>query len=231
LVWQRAADKPVEPATEESVAFARRGGALADTAVQQFYRFHARVYDSTRWMILHGRGRAAAALELGPSSQVLEIGCGTGLNFAGSLAYLDPGRGRLVGVDFSADMLARAARRVARHGWQNVELVRADATTLRLGREFDAVFFGYSLTMIPDWVAAVERALEHLQPGGRLVVLDFSRFHGWGPLAPVMRTWLRLNHVETLRPYEDVLRARLERFNVHYWLGGYNFVAAGRKGA
>jgi hypothetical protein len=85
--------------------------------------------------------------------------------------------------------------------------------------------------MIPDWVAAIERALEHLASGGTLVVLDFSRFHGWGPLAPLMRTWLRLNHVETLRPYEDILRQRLDDLEVHYWLGGYNFTAVGRKGA
>ena len=45
-----------------------------------------------------------------------------------------------------------------------------------------------------------------------------------------MRTWLRLNHVETLRPYEDELRKRFNRLEVHYWLGGYNFTAVGRKG-
>ncbi len=204
---------------------------MADTAVQRFYRFHAHVYDGTRWMILHGRRRAAAALHLRPDSRVLEIGCGTGLNFPCLLEYLDPVAGRLVGLDFSADMLRQAQKRVAAHGWRNVRLVQGDATAMQLGQTFDAAFFGYSLTMIPDWVAAIERALEHLASGGTLVVLDFSRFHGWGPLAPLMRTWLRLNHVETLRPYEDILRQRLDDLEVHYWLGGYNFTAVGRKGA
>jgi len=204
---------------------------LSTTAVQRFYRFHAHVYDSTRWMILHGRRRAAAALGLRRTSQALEIGCGTGLNFRYLLEYLDPQAGQLTGVDFSADMLARAARRVARQGWSNVKLIQADATTLDLGRTFDAVFFGYSLTMIPDWRAALQRAGEHLVPGGTLVVLDFSRFHRWGPLAPLMRTWLRLTHVETLQPYEDELRRLFERVEVHYWLGGYNFTAIGRKGS
>lgn len=204
---------------------------MSTTAVQRFYRFHAHVYDSTRWMILHGRRRAAAALGLHRTSQALEIGCGTGLNFRYLLEYLDPQAGHLTGVDFSADMLARAARRVARQGWPNVKLIQADATTLDLGRTFDAVFFGYSLTMIPDWRAALQRAGEHLVPGGTLVVLDFSRFHHWGPLAPVMRTWLRLNHVETLQPYEDELRRLFARVEVHYWLGGYNFTAVGRKGS
>ncbi len=201
---------------------------MSGAAVQRFYRYHALVYDQTRWMILHGRRRAVARMGLQPNSDVLEVGCGTGLNFHYVIDELGADS-RLVGLDFSADMLQRAERRVAQKGWSNVELVQGDATKLALGRAFDAILFAYSLTMIPDWPAAVDRAVEHLKPGGRLVVLDFSRFHGWGPLAPVMRTWLRLNHVITLRPYEDKLRAALPGTEVYYWLGGYNFTTVGRR--
>lgn len=201
----------------------------AISSVQRFYRLHAYVYDGTRWMILHGRRRAVERLALAPDSQVLEIGCGTGLNFRLITGHLDAARGRLVGLDFSADMLRRAERRVAALGLTNVELLRGDATHLRLGRTFDAVLFAYSLTMIPDWRAAVDGAVAHLRPGGRLVVLDFSRFAGWGPLAPLWRGWLRANHVETLTRYEDRLRKVLTDVSVSYWLGGYNFTAVGRK--
>lgn len=203
---------------------------MSQTAVQRFYRFHAYVYDTTRWTILHGRRQAVASLNLRPDSRVLELGCGTGLNFRHLLEYLDPAEGRLTGVDFSADMLGRAAKRVARHGWSNVDLVQADAATLDLSRQFDAVFFAYSLTMIPDWRAALRRACHHLAAGGTLVVLDFSRFQGWGPLGPVLRAWLRLNHVQTQRPYEEELRRLLYAFQIRYWLGGYSFTGVGRKG-
>lgn len=202
---------------------------MSDTAVQRFYRFHALVYDRTRWMILHGRRRAVAALGLRPDSRVLEIGCGTGLNFELVQERLDPARGALVGLDFSPDMLARAQARVAAQRWSNVRLVQADASTMALGETFDAVLFAYSLTMIPNWPAALERAAAHLAPGGRCVVLDFSRFHGWGPLAPAMRTWLRLSHVQTLPPYEDQMHQVFPRVDVEYWLGGYNFTAIARK--
>jgi ubiquinone/menaquinone biosynthesis C-methylase UbiE len=203
--------------------------ALSQTAVQRFYRYHARVYDSTRWMILHGRRRAVERLRLTPASSVLEVGCGTGLNFRYVLDHLDPQNGRLTGLDFSADMLERAARRVSSRHWDNVALVQGDATTMSLGRRFDGILFAYSLTMIPDWEAALRRACEHLKPGGRLVVLDFGRFAGWGPLGPPMRAWLKANHVLTMRPYLDLLRELFSELEIHHWLGGYNFTAVGRR--
>jgi S-adenosylmethionine-diacylgycerolhomoserine-N-methlytransferase len=214
-------------------------GFLTQTAVQRFYRYHAYVYDSTRWLILHGRRRAVERLELRPDSQVLEIGCGTGLNFPYIMECLTKGgvgvppatepAGRLVGLDFSPDMLQRAARRVAARGWKNVELVQADAAKLALDRQFDAIFFGYSLTMIPDWRGALERAHAHLRPGGRVVVLDFGRFENWGPFGAVMRWWLRINHVDTLQPYEQTMRNLFGEARVESWFGGYNFTASARR--
>lgn len=208
---------------------------MQTTAVQRFYKFHAYVYDFTRWTILHGRKRAVQQLQLRPDSTVLEIGCGTGLNFAHVQNELDQQQSTLVGLDFSADMLAQAEKRVASRGWRNVELVQADATQLNLNRKFDGILFAYSLTMIPDWPASLERAWAHLAPGGRLVVLDFGAFHNWGPLAPVMRTWLRLNHVDTRQPYFDRLveicgEGSVSNCTLSHWLGGYNFTAVARRG-
>jgi len=197
--------------------------------VQTFYRYHSYIYDWTRWTILHGRRRAASRLRLTPDSSVLEIGCGTGLNFRYLLDYLDPNRGRLVGLDFSADMLRFAEKRISHKRWKHVELVETDASKMELGRRFDGVLFAYSLTMIPDWRGAIERARAHLKPHGRLVVLDFGQFKGWGPIGPVMRGWLRLNHVETLRRYEDELRRALPDLAVQHWLGEYSFTAVGSR--
>ncbi|MFH1747830.1 MAG: methyltransferase domain-containing protein [Planctomycetota bacterium] len=202
---------------------------MTQTAVQRFYRYHALVYDSTRWMILHGRRRAVAKLRLQPGSQVLEVGCGTGLNFSYILDRLDARTGHLIGLDFSADMLQRAQRRVTVRNWSNVSLIQADAGTLALDQRYDGIIFGYSLTMIPDWAAALERAYDHLKIGGRLVVLDFGQFRGWGPFGGLMRGWLRLNHVETLQSYERKMRAIFGEVDFQNWLGGYNFTAVGRR--
>jgi len=198
--------------------------------VKRFYRYHAALYDVTRWAILHGRQQAIERLDLSPSSRMLEIGCGTGLNFGLILRRLDAREGGgLVGVDFSPDMLRRAERRVASRGWSNVRLVQADATDLRLDETFDAVLFAYSLSMIPAWQTALERAREHLTPGGRIVVLDFGRFRGWGPLAPLPRAWLRWHHVRVDEPYAESLGRLFADITVLRGLADSYFIAAGRR--
>jgi S-adenosylmethionine-diacylgycerolhomoserine-N-methlytransferase len=202
---------------------------LSQAAIQRFYRLHARIYDETRWPFLYGRRRAVAALDLRPDSRVLEVGCGTGLNLRYILEYLDPEAGALVGVDYSPDMLRQAEKRIAARGWQNVALHQADAATLDLGRRFDAILFAFSVAVIPNWSAALERACEHLTPGGRLVVLDFGRFEKWGPFGTLFRWWLRRHHVETLRPYADKVRSLFRCVEVERWLGGYGFLAVAQK--
>jgi ubiquinone/menaquinone biosynthesis C-methylase UbiE len=198
-------------------------------AVQRFYRFHSLIYDWTRWPVLVGRRRAVELLALRPGDSVLEIGCGTGLTFPPLQTHLDPERGRIVGVDFSAAMLRQAGRRVAARGWRNVELVLADATTLRLEREFDAVIFAFSLTLIPDFEGALCRAVEHLRAGGRLVVHDFSTFAAWGPVGVVPRAWLRMCHVRVDRPYIAVVERLCTGTSVCHGAGGYTFTLVAGK--
>jgi S-adenosylmethionine-diacylgycerolhomoserine-N-methlytransferase len=200
-----------------------------DTRVQRFYRLHSRVYDYTRWLFLFGRKQAVSALGLRPDSRVLEVGCGTGLNFRYILELLDLQRGRLLGVDFSEHMLVRARRRASRCGWSNVQLMQADAAVLQLSQQFDAILFAYSLAMIPDWQGALERAHDHLRPGGRIVVHDFGNFAGWGPLGAVIRGWLRLNHAETTRPSAAGMLRLFDDVIVQHRLGGWYFTAAAQK--
>lgn len=203
---------------------------MADCAVQRFYRYQAPLYDWTRWVFLYGRSEAVERLGLEGGSCVLDVGCGTGLNFGLIQRRLDPCRGgRIVGLDLSADMLRRARRRAVSRGWVNVSLVAGDAARFRLRRAFDAVLFAYSLTMISDWQGAIERAWEHLRPGGRLVVLDFGRFEGWGSAGRVLRGWLRLNGVQPCQPYLPWLGGLSPDVHVAQRLGGYYFIAVAAK--
>ncbi len=147
-----------------------------------YYDRFAPVYDVVSSARYYRRPREAAiaALRLAPGDQVLNVPCGTGQNLALMQVPLG-GAGRIVGVDVSPKMLARAAAKVSRHGWSNVDLVCADVTTIDGGWAaergvpggFDAVLCDLGLSGFPDWRDTVDRLLSAVRPGGRFVVMDW----------------------------------------------------------
>ena len=90
--------------------------------VQAAYDRWAAVYDTDQnpTRDLNGAALRCQPFELGGRA-VLEVGCGTGLN----TAWLAPRAARVVGVDFSQGMLARARHRI---GSLNVLLLMPDVT-------------------------------------------------------------------------------------------------------
>ncbi|WP_279586517.1 class I SAM-dependent methyltransferase [Nesterenkonia aurantiaca] len=136
--------------------------------------------------------------------QVLDIGCGTGMNFPLVQDRVGPG-GIIVGVDRSAQMLAQARRRAVRHGWENVILIQADATAFSAeqisvevtrdgGRPFSEVTLAtYALSLMQQWENAWETMQQLTVTRGRLGVLDMQRPTGPSALlTPLARTacWL-----------------------------------------
>jgi ubiquinone/menaquinone biosynthesis C-methylase UbiE len=126
----------------------------------------------------HIRRTAVEALGLREGDRVLEVGCGTGRNF-GHLLRAIGSDGRLVGFDYSAEMLAAAGRLCRRRGWANVSLIEGDAAELEIGEEaFDGVLAVLAMSAIPDHRGALSRCLEVLRPGGVLSVCDARLFSG-----------------------------------------------------
>jgi S-adenosylmethionine-diacylgycerolhomoserine-N-methlytransferase len=171
-----------------------RGASRGDThaqRLQNFYAPQARAYDAFRERLLHGRSELIDLLPVAPGQTVVELGAGTGRN----LEFFGPRLSRLAQVrivDLCPALLAIARERAAR--WPNVQVIEADATLYRPDRPVDAVYFSYSLTMIPDWRQAIDNAVAMLAPGGVLGVVDF--------------------HLPALQPGEGRLsrRARANRF-------------------
>ncbi len=183
----------------------------AGPAMDRIYRRQRFVYDLTRRYYLLGRDRLISDLAPGKGT-VLEMGCGTGRNLVrAAAAHRDAS---FYGIDISTVMLATAQAALVRAGLTDrVRIAEADATTLEaaslFGRPgFDRVFFSYVLSMIPDWRAALDRAVDALAPGGRLLVVDFGQQDG---LPPAFRgglfAWLALFHVHPIADLPEALGA------------------------
>jgi demethylmenaquinone methyltransferase/2-methoxy-6-polyprenyl-1,4-benzoquinol methylase len=119
------------------------------------------------------RLRAVQALGLCPGDNVVDIACGTGLNFSLIEQVIGPD-GRIVGVDLTDAMLAQAQHRIETHGWSNISLVQADAADFDFPTQVDAVLSTYALTQVPDCGEVIAHGAAALSGGGRWVVLDLK---------------------------------------------------------
>ena len=101
-------------------------GAPDASAASEQYRRAAPGYDRHMRRFARWQGKAVDRLELRPGNAVIDVACGTGLNFPLLQDKIGAG-GRIVGIDLSADMIAIARERVAAHDWPNVTLIEAAA--------------------------------------------------------------------------------------------------------
>jgi demethylmenaquinone methyltransferase/2-methoxy-6-polyprenyl-1,4-benzoquinol methylase len=104
---------------------------------------------------------------------LLEIGCGTGLNFSRLIDCVGP-EGKLIVVDLTPEMLREAANRVRRNSWSNVDLVQHDAATYLFPDRVDGILSTFALTLIPEYDQVVRNGVAALGPRRRFVILDFK---------------------------------------------------------
>lgn len=132
---------------------------------------------------------AVRTLSLSAGEVVLDVGCGAGAAFPEVRSAVGE-RGRVVGIDISPRMLAAAQATVAAHGWVNVDVREGEASATTLESDaYDAAIALYSLSTVPDLVAAVDRLCQALRPGGRVFVGDMC--FGPHPAAHLLRTLYR----------------------------------------
>jgi S-adenosylmethionine-diacylgycerolhomoserine-N-methlytransferase len=177
---------------------------LAETnssPLAEYYRWHARIYDATRWAFLFGRKRIIRLLpERRVPQRILEIGCGTGTNLV-ALAIAFP-KAEIVGLDLSKAMLDRAGPKLEKYGPRITLLNRRYDKTVAGGMKFDLILLSYSLSMMnPGFDEVLQHCRADLSPQGTVAVVDFhdSRW-AW------FRHWMGLNHVRMEGQVLDQLR-------------------------
>jgi len=130
-----------------------------------------------------GNPISAAALQAGES--VLDLGSGGGLDCILAARLVGPA-GRVIGVDMTEEMLARARANVERAGLNNVEFRQGliEALPVESGR-VEAVISNCVINLSPDKPAVMREIARVLCPGGRLAVADIVT---QGPLQEDLRT-------------------------------------------
>lgn len=138
---------------------------MRDEALQQ-YRTAAVGYDSHMRIYRRWQAMAVERLKLAPGDTVIDVACGTGLNFRLLRERVGPD-GRIVGIDLSPDMLEPARARVAANGWANVTLVESSVEDAAIDTVADAALFSFTHDVLQS-ATAVANVVDHLRPGARV---------------------------------------------------------------
>lgn len=193
------------------------------------YRARAAGYDASAERTMALRRRTIALLMLQPGEVVLDVGAGTGLSYALLREAVGPA-GRVLGVEQSPEMYARAAQRVRDAGWSNVWQALAHAETVALPQPADAVLFNFTHDILRT-PAALDNLLRQLKPGARVAVCGVKFFPWWtGPLN--LLPWLKnrpynAKAADLWRPW-DLLQPRCEGWQQRSVLGGMAYLAGAR---
>lgn len=214
---------------------------LTTGAIRELYRRRAGRYDwSVKLFQLCGldleryRRETVAALGLRPGDTVVELGCGTGLNFAHVQQRIGT-QGKIIGVDLTDAMLDVARASVAREGWNNVELVQADVAEWPIPEGVSAVYSMLALTLLPEYEAVIERASRALKTDGRLAVLDLKQPQRWPTWLVRFAAWLNKPFGVSLElaerhPWESVRHYLTEIEFREYYFGALYLSVGGKDG-
>jgi len=136
--------------------------------------------------------RIVDRMSINPGQSILDLGSGTGKNDCFMAQKIGP-QGKIVGLDISDEMLARAWRHCC--GYPNVIFKKQRIElSLPYKGEFDKVFISFALHGFEDdqkvWI--ISNAYRALKPGGTFHVLDYAQFdidRMWLPLRWAFARW------------------------------------------
>lgn len=161
--------------------------------VREMFNSIARRYDLMNSLMSMGldkswRRYTVHRSEIKSGGYGLDVCCGTGM-LAMEMARAAGPKGRVVGLDFSENMLAVAGENIKDFALRdNIRLIQGNAMQLPFEDNiFDCVTVGWGLRNVPDVLTAVKEMTRVIKPGGKVVSLDMAQ-----PEAPVFKQmyWL-----------------------------------------
>lgn len=205
--------------------------------ILNLYRKRAKNYDiSANLFYLLGfreqayRKKAVTALNLHPGDTVVEIGCGTGLNFP--LLQRNIGStGKIIGVDLTDHMLDQARERVAREGWSNVELVHMDAAQYQFPENVNGIMSTFAITFVHEYDSIIKNGGKALKPGGRFVILDLKLPENLPFWLVQLGVWITSPFGVTLEagrrhPWESIEKYLTETSFTEFYMG-FTYISVG----
>jgi O-methyltransferase / aklanonic acid methyltransferase len=143
-----------------------------DSALQRAFGGAAYTYNTVGpCLFTHYAAKLVEFAGVGTAGDVLDVATGTGAVLMEAARL--PGRGRLVGVDVTKAMLARAADEVELRGLAGVELRVMDAQALGFpDATFDVVFCAFAYSSFPSKPKAIHEFARVLRPSGRASIVD-----------------------------------------------------------
>ena len=110
---------------------------------------------------------------------VLVFCCGTGLDFSHILKKIGK-EGKILGVDFSSEMLKKAKEIIRNEKWENIELIEADITKFKdkLEEKADVGVCTLGMSIIPDFKSAYHNLLSNVKEQGEIIIGDMQLASG-----------------------------------------------------
>lgn len=159
----------------------KRNSTEQQQALETFYKTQAHVYDKTRSILLKGRKEclklSIAHLQKKTDLVWIDVGGGTGANieYMDEVSSIAKNFKAVYLVDLSPSLCEVARARFAAKSWTNVHVLVADACDFSIPEDSaDLITFSYSLSMIPNFHAAIDHVLPMLDANGVVSCVDFG---------------------------------------------------------
>lgn len=197
------------------------------------YNSDVKLFNLIGWKVNYYRTIAVESLNLKQGDTVVDLCCGTGLNFPH--LYNKVGHeGKVIGVDLSADMLKEAEKQIIKEGWKNITLIQSDAAKYQFPKNINGIVTSYAITLIPEFDSIIRMGSKSLTKGGSFVVLDFKKPDKWPEwfskfmLTIFIKPYGGTYELKDRHAWESIEKyLKLKEFKEYYF--GSTFIATGEK--